>query len=331
MTVRRYLNDWTAGRTTATRELDRQRITDHAEPLLDMALGEVRPKHVRELVLGLKKAGALAPRTIRNIYGALHSMFHNATAEELIAATPCVLARGVLPKIADKDPDWRHTAIFTRDEIPRILADERILPDRRVHYAFMALAGLRHGEAAKLKWWQIDGRREPLGAILLGKTKSGVPRAMPVHPTLATILGEWLLVGWEAVYGRKPTADDLVVPTRLGTMRGAPDSQHSHLEDLARIGLRPRRQHDYRRTFISLAREDGARSDLLESITHGPRGRIIDVYTTWPWPALCAEVAKLSVELPREACYHVATRRRSEPGRSGNEATPAGFEPASLT
>jgi hypothetical protein len=41
---------------------------------------------------------------------------------------------------------------------------------------------------------------------------------------------------------------------------------------------------------------DGARRDLLETVTHGPRGDIISVYSTFPWPALCAEVAKLKID-----------------------------------
>jgi hypothetical protein len=46
-----------------------------------------------------------------------------------------------------------------------------------------------------------------------------------------------------------------------------------------------------------VAQVDGARRDLFEAMTHGPRGDIISVYTTFPWPALCAEVAKLQIEL----------------------------------
>ena len=70
-------------------------------------------------------------------------------------------------------------------------------------------------------------------------------------------------------------------------------------EDLERLGLRKRRQHDLRRTFVTLARSDGARKDILEQIFHGPRGDIMDMYTTLPWRVLCDEVSKLRVELPR--------------------------------
>ena len=68
-------------------------------------------------------------------------------------------------------------------------------------------------------------------------------------------------------------------------------------QDCDRIELRRRRQHDLRRSFITLARTDGARRDVLEVITHGPRGNIVDIYTTLPWPLLCEEVAKLRVQL----------------------------------
>jgi hypothetical protein len=68
-------------------------------------------------------------------------------------------------------------------------------------------------------------------------------------------------------------------------------------EDLTRIGLRERRQHDARRTFISIARADGARPDILRWATHGPTSDITDLYTTLPWDALCAEVAKAKINL----------------------------------
>jgi len=60
---------------------------------------------------------------------------------------------------------------------------------------------------------------------------------------------------------------------------------------------RPRRQQDARRTFISLARADGARPDVLRWATHGPTGSVVDAYTTLPWDALCAAVACLKIQL----------------------------------
>jgi hypothetical protein len=56
--------------------------------------------------------------------------------------------------------------------------------------------------------------------------------------------------------------------------------------------LRARRQHDARRTFISLTIADGARKDTLRWVTHGPEGDVVELYTTLPWHTLCEEVAR---------------------------------------
>src|SRR5438445_13438757 len=36
---------------------------------------------------------------------------------------------------------------------------------------------------------------------------------------------------------------------------------------------------------------------VLEWVTHGPRGNIVDLYTTLPWELLCEEVGKLRIDL----------------------------------
>ena len=101
------------------------------------------------------------------------------------------------------------------------------------------------------------------------------------------------------------------------------------------LGLRRRRGHDLRRTFITLAQVDGARRDLLEIVTHGPRGDIVSIYTTFPWPALCAEVAKLDVRLLEGRVLDgefsglatkFATSQQTARNRWEEIATPTGFE-----
>ncbi|ADO73003.1 site-specific integrase [Stigmatella aurantiaca] len=122
-------------------------------------------------------------------------------------------------------------------------------------------------------------------------------REVPVHPVLARVLEEWRQKGWERKQGRAPTADDLVVPSRRGEHRRDPVVHGQLREDLELLGLRGRRVHDTRRTFISLALADGADRDKLAWVTHGPKGDIVSLDTTLPWESLCAEVAKLKVEL----------------------------------
>jgi hypothetical protein len=171
------------------------------------------------------------------------------------------------------------------------------LPHRRVLYALEGLAGLRHSEAAGLTSRQYHAVAEVLGRISLERTKRHVPRLIPVHPTLARVLAEWKLAGWECTFGRGHEPEDLIVPARRMTARPSPDSQRTVLGDLEMLGLRPRRGHDLRRTFITLAGVDGARKDLLETVTHGPCGDIVSVYTSFPWSTLCGQVKKLKISL----------------------------------
>jgi integrase len=180
-----------------------------------------------------------------------------------------------------------------------------------VLYALEGVAGLRHGEAAALRWFHYDAEVKPLGKLMVARsngrrrTKTGMTRMMPVHPAPAEILATWRTSGWPAIMGREPSPDDLVIlcPKRrcfeAGRMRDKNYSRKRLIEDFAMLGFRHRRGHDLRRTMISLARMDGAGKDLLEVCTHRPTGgrTAIDLYTTFDWEALCAEVAKLRIAL----------------------------------
>jgi integrase len=157
-------------------------------------------------------------------------------------------------------------------------------------------------------------------------TKTENPREMPVHPTLAQILAEWRRAGFEQLTGRTPGPDDPIVPSRRGAYRNVNASLRRFHEDLDRIGLRARRQHDARRTFISIARADGAVADTLHFATHGPDGEIMDDYTTLPWAALCAEVAKDRISLNDKKGPHAtgAGRGRQPERQKGPRAAGPG-------
>lgn len=95
-------------------------------------------------------------------------------------------------------------------------------------------------------------------------------------------------------------------------MRSRHHGRNKLIEDLTRLGLRPRRSHDLRRTFITLCRVDGARGDILENVTHAQRGDIIDIYTSLPWAALCEEVAKLKISR-RQGHIHALGSKMDDP------------------
>ena len=335
MSLRAFAKQWLASRSTETVDDDRGRLDNHILPVLgSLSLVQIDRRQVSKLIEALKQTKKLgnrlrdgtrietdvliAPRTIRHIYNTLNVMMQSAVRAGLIPSNPCS-HDDELPKRTDKNPAWRRTAVFARDELETVIsAPPHLIPeDRRMLDALFFLGAMRFGESAALQWRDYDADAMPLGKLIIEKsystksrkvktTKTDNPREMPVHPTLARMLAEWKLEGFERFVGRKPRPDDLIVPARPNLADKANGTVHArnanHMlrrfhEDLERVGLRARRQHDGRRTFISLARADGARPDILRWVTHGPTGDITDVYTSLPWATLCEEVAKLKISL----------------------------------
>jgi hypothetical protein len=84
------------------------------------------------------------------------------------------------------------------------------------------------------------------------------------------------------------------------------------------MGVPNKGSHALRRFMISAARSSGARSDVLEQITHNARGAIIDVYMAWEWPALCEAVSCLKVgpeRLPGRT-YDICVSQNANPRQS---------------
>jgi integrase len=310
VTVEAWAGKWEEQRKTldiADWKNDCSRYRMHAAPVIGhLLIHEVRPRHIVEIVVRMR-AKQKAPRTVRNVYSVLRAMFRDAQLADLIERSPCILTRYQLGELEDARQGWRPTAIYTRTELEQLISDERIEEDCCIEYGLKGIGGLRQGEGAGLRWMHVELAIEPLGRMIVAasydrRTKTKRTRVVPIHPTLAAMLAEWKLHGWPAMMGRQPRPEDLVIPTRhgkrikLGSMRNKDYSCRKLKSNLALLGLRHRRGHDLRRTMISLAREDGARKDLLELCTHTPkRDAAIDVYTEFPWPALCGEVAKLNV------------------------------------
>lgn len=310
LTVRRYSERWLEHRKRLVPDWpsDDSHLRVHILPAIgDVRLEDVRPRHLAALVERLRLDGA-ASRTVRNVYSTCRSMFRDAAIADLIPSSPCILTKHHIGKIRDRDPEWRQCAVYTRDEVEALISDERVRNDCRVLYAILCLTGMRYGEGAGLRWRHLDLDAKPLGRIAVatsyntGRTKTGVERRAPVHPTLAAILAEWRLSGWAEMFGRQPEPDDLVIPRRLdGLMHSKSSIGHRLALDLRNLGLRHRRGHDLRSTFVSLAREDGAAPDVLRLVTHAPSRDILDLYTRVPWERLCTEVAKIRVERRKPA------------------------------
>jgi integrase len=330
VTVRSFAASWLKGRSASSRDDDEQHLRDHVFPAIgEMPIGDVRPKHLIRLIEDLRKKRAtrpgplgsdgksgrietdepLAPRTVRNVYATVRAMFRRALIEEVVDSSPCVLERADLPAAKDKDPEWRDGAVFSLGEVATLIYDERIPQDRRVCYALYFLGCARFGEMAALRWRHYDADVEPLGLLRIARswstrlhiekdTKAERPRKVPVTPQLAALLAEWKLSGWPAMFDRKPEPDDLIVPSRGQGERLPSNRSSSHMlkkfhQDCQRVGIRERRQHDSRRTWLSVVLAAGANETHAKWIAHGPPPTVLGAYMSMPWSTLCAVVEGL--------------------------------------
>ncbi len=309
-TVAGWVEVWISGRENWTADLDHGRLKKHVLPVLgSKRLIDVTQNDVRELVKSWGAPGSdLAPRTIRNIWWTLSSLFSAAVTKGLLEKTPCVLVKGDRPKIRDGKRGWRQTAVFSQPEAEALISDKRVPGDRQVVWALGFAAGLRLGEVSALRWRDYDSARKPLGCLSITNsytringeekgTKTETPRQVPVHPALAAVLTSWKQTGWKEQFGHAPKPEDLVIPNRRGVHLTDNNVQAGRMQDFEALSMRPRRFHDSRRTFISLAQAGGAMKDHLKQVTHGgASAEVMDLYTTLPWLTLCQAVLCLKLK-----------------------------------
>lgn len=160
-------------------------------------------------------------------------MFHDAVVEELIDTNPCVLKRGDLPKKIDKDPTWRPGAVFSREEVERLISSDALPEDRRTLYAVLMLAGLRFGEAAALRWSNYDAAAKPLGRLLLASSYNIKKKSVKAVKTRAPT---------RSASASDPRQDPRGVDARrLGTHDG-PKARGERSADPVTLGRPPQRQ-----------------------------------------------------------------------------------------
>jgi integrase len=235
---------------------------------------------------------------------------------------------GELPKRRDKAPEWRDAATYARDEVELLISARAIPQARRVQYALKAIAGLRHGEVAALRWRHLDRSAEPPCSahhrlvVLLQDAhdqadedrgdarRAGAPDACARAREVATLVARHL---WPAARSRRR-----LVPTLNMTCVKAAEAGHAFKRDLARLGLsilagerRSRGGHDLRGWYLTQAIEDGADAALLRRTTHAAPKDVTGGYERYGWPAICREVAKLRVSLPDEEPGELATSDRT--------------------
>jgi integrase len=317
LTVEQYAERWSALRESEgikTQSDYDSRVRDYLVPEHGgRLLNAIERQDIKTLITELVAKGELAPRTVLHVYGAFRALFARALEDGLIIATPCTLKtkKGELPPKKDKNPRWRHTAIYSPNEAERLMFDERIPWNRRVFYGLMFMLGARFGEAAGRKWLDWDRGARPLSRMVVATQYDDEPlksptgdaptRHVPVHPTLEAVLVDWHERGFALTYGREPEDADWIVPSLKDGrgLRTVRNGLKRLVQDCEEIGIRPRTQHDARRTMFTVLRELGVDERLASTITHGASvGDTASHYEVWRWPVLCEAVSRLPISAP---------------------------------
>jgi integrase len=326
--VSKYAAKWLETRDTRTADDDTTRLEKHVLPVIgELAMKDVSKQHIRDLFASLKarlrspilddlteeqarklrieekRAGKLSAATIRNTFSTLSVMFAQASADDIVPYTPCVLPPRFLP--AD---DSDVTRPFTAAELETLLGCSDIPAGRRMLYALCFFTGTRIGEAVAFGWSSI-GDESPLKCFsarrayspkrkAVGETKTGIARLVPCHPVLGAMLQLWWDEGFRREHRRDPKQEDYICPRVEGGCQQSVDVWKSLQRDLAALGFGHRKVHALRTSFITLMRQAGVDKEVVRTMTHGRKASrdVIDRnYTIYDWATLCAAVLKLPV------------------------------------
>lgn len=203
---------------------------------------------------------------------------------------------------------------YRRHEVESLISDPRIPEDRRVLWTLLFCTGMRHDEAAGLRWRDIDWAVEPLPMITLreqaggrplkeDKRREGLRRVFPMHPTLRDALEAWKREGWVRNHGRRPGPEDYVCPrpTDPRKYRAVRSTLKQIRRDARTVGAVARSTHETRNTFETLAIEDSPELEsAIVAITHQKKIHgAADGYIRTRYLAQCTAMEAYRVRLPK--------------------------------
>ena len=273
-------------------------------PMRSVPLCDLRYHHVVEWMRELSERRSMDAPPTRALYMMLYRLLDGAVADGLIPTNPCRPSEESEAGALAADVERRLSNHFTRDDLERLISDPRVDRTRQCQWAVLALTGMRIGEVLALRVRQCDLHRVPLGRMLvagrwdskqrrLTPSRSDLPREVPLHRALGTMLGQYVRDVLPARLGRPATPDDLLFPSQGGAPQQA-GTTLAHLQrDLETLGLRKGNLHTLRRSYFALGRQSGVAPAVLRAICG--EARTDDPEVTFA--EKCAEVAKMQVQV----------------------------------
>jgi integrase len=254
-----------------TVEDDHARLQHHVLPLWrGRSLIEITVDDVRALLAALRAKTSpetgrpLSANTIRNVFATLSVAMGEVEVQAVTAGhawrNPCKLLRPT------ERPHKQRAArgYYRRHEAEALMSDPRIPFERRVFWSVLFFTGMRHDEAAGVRFEDIEWDHEPLARLVLrqqadgsplkeDKRSTGLTREIPIHPTLARVLSAWRERGFQERFGRAPSPRDWLSPSTMDVSAYRPTrtSLKQIRTDAELVGVTPRTVHETRNTFLT--------------------------------------------------------------------------------
>jgi integrase len=311
VTFEQFFESWSSRQVWTTNTQLAMSLAVRGTPFRSTALHRIRTTDVETWVKAMTVATetrpALAPGTIKTRFVNVRSVFRAAVRDQVIEADPSDGVR--LPRQRKRA---EALSIPTPDEVGRCLtaADERL----RALVAVCALAGLRLGEAAGLKFGDVDYARRQLHVrrqvqragrknVEIRMPKYGSERSVPMPDELAEILrhherlghvSDWLFAGGEDF---PPHQNTIGHQWRLAQKRA---------------GLSGIRLHDLRHFYASGLIADGCDVVTVQrALGHAKASTTLDTYVKL-WPSGEDRTRRAASALAREVLADIAGRERAE-------------------
>lgn len=244
-------------------------------------------RFINRLSDGHKEQKPLAPKSVQNIHGVLHSALKQAVMSGVISRNPADNTK--LPKA--KKPALKP---LMDDSIPAFLDVIKGDPYERV-YIVDLFSGLRQSEILGLQWQDInfeDGEitvcrqlqksRNGEGYIFLDETKNGKDRTIAVAPAVMDVLkaqkrqqAQWKLAAGPAWSNEH----DLVFTNEMGGHL-CHVTVYQHFKKLVKqIGMDETRFHDLRHSTAIMVLQNGCSPKLVQQLLgHYSSSFTMDVY-----------------------------------------------------
>jgi site-specific recombinase XerD len=292
------VENWIARSLSPATQLSYRVVVKDFAAFLGRPVVEAVPDDVRCWRDRMVKAGK-KPATVAHRLAVLRSLFRYLLADGFVARNPAVTELVPPPSL----PDEQVGRALTPKQVMYLLAGPRRMgldearklrtpPDQRIvagcrDYAILlvlARLGVRVAEACSLKVSSVQTARERV--VLHVRVKGGRERQLPLPDDVQTAIDVYLhLDRWRRRIVHSDKRDDPLfqplVNYRTLEQGKALSTRHvrqlvGRYAELAGIGkLSP---HDLRRTFVTVARDQGLSTRQIQMATGHKDGRMIDRY-----------------------------------------------------